>query len=181
MNTKRIYIKVITLLIFISAVFVLCSCHIEESYKDFYIVDITDCAAEEYFTSSKLEFARAGNVVIIPEIKKINYSDYIIYISAYSPTGLEQVSVKDVSLLDDTTVFFNQDKDQDICFINNKKDLFDGYINSGVFTDADIDVVDGKMLYLIMHVQVDDGKQIITKEISYEIQIEGYMSLVTQT
>ena len=59
--------------------------------------------------------------------------------------------------------------------------MFDGYINSGVFTDADIDVVDGKKLYLIMHVQVDDGKQIITKEISYEIEIKGYMSLVTPT
>ncbi len=181
MNVKKICVKVVILVIFIGTVLSMCSCGMEESYKDFYIVDITDCAVEEYFTSSKLDFTRVENVVIIPEIKKINYSDYIIYISAYSTTGSEQVAVKDVSLLDGTTVFFSQDKNQDICFINNKKGVFDGYINSGVFTDADIDVVDGKKLYLIMHVQVDDGKQIITKEISYEIEIKGYMSLVTPT
>ena len=80
---------VLMIMLSISMILGICSCRIEESYKEFDITGINYNVNDDYFTSEEYSFARIQNVVIIPEIKAINHGEYVIYISAYSKNGKE--------------------------------------------------------------------------------------------
>ena len=55
-------------------------------------------------SKQKYDFAKIESVVFIPEIKAINHGEYIIYISAYSETGTENLIVKNVILKENEIV-----------------------------------------------------------------------------
>lgn len=160
----------------------LLSCFLVESYKDFHVEGIDDYGTEEYFTSDELDFARIKGVVIEPDVWERAWGEYGVYIGANSKTGQEQVVVKSVTLKKDGNVFFSQEIEQEIPFDASSESIYPegiyhGYINCGVFTDADVELISQKKLYLTAEVQVNDGTETVTKEIPYEITFIQYMDL----
>lgn len=162
-------------------VFGLCSCHMEESYKEFNIVNITDFDEEDYFDSDELDFARIKGVVIVPEIKEIDWGEYIIYIAAYSKEKMGSITIKDVTLTYDGNNFLNEKLDQDIVLKINQDDVYEGDVVGGIFTDDDVDISHGKELLMQVQVQVGDKAESQVKVINYDISITVYKTWVLPT
>ena len=183
MRSKGIFVGLSTLILAIAIL--LSSCRLEESYKSFSVEGITsydiDQIAKQY-TSGDLAFAQIDEVVFLPEIKMINYDEYVIYISCYSETGSEQVTVESVQFKDDKKLFFNQGSKQSIIFQTTPTDgMFEGWIESGVFTATDEEIVNRKKFYLETQIQVTNGKKITTEKKKFEITIVGHWGWVTPT
>ena len=67
------YFRFVTIVMLsIGMILGLCSCRMEESYKEFNIKNITGSVNENYFTSEDFSFARIQDVVIITEVNAIN-------------------------------------------------------------------------------------------------------------
>lgn len=162
-------------------IFSLHSCRLEESYKDFVIENFSNYGIEGYFNSDELDFARVNNVVIVPEIKEVDWGKYVIYISAHSETGKEQITVEKISLEKGENIVFSQKIDENIIFQEISDNLFDGWINGGYFTENDLKFENGKNLYLTVQILVADDIQKTTEEISYQITMIQYMSFAAST
>ena len=165
----------------ISTLLNLCSCRMEESYKEFNIKNITDNLSENYFTSDKFDFARLENVVFIPEIKEVNHGEYIIYISAYSETGTEQIKIKNVILKENEVVLLDHKLNKEILLEENSESIFEGWIDGGTFTEEEIDIIDGKEFDFIIQAEIIKEDKSVSENITFEILVKGYKSFVTPT
>lgn len=176
----RIYIykNKIFLIIIVLLFLGISTCNMQDSYKRFYIEKLSDCSLEEYFDLEELKFARIGEIIIVPEIKEIRHGEYIIYLSAYSESGLENITIKNVSLKDDLGIFFEQEVDKQIPFENQLENMYEGWIDVGTFHKEKTELLNGRKIYLIIQAQVDLQNQSIKEEKIYEITIKGYKSLV---
>lgn len=174
---SRIIIVMLLLNILLGAT----GCKMVDSYKKFCFKNISDNHDENYFTSENLEFARLANVVFIPEIKEINHGEYIIYISAYSETGTEQILVKNVMLKEDEEVLLDYDLNKNILLEENSNSVYEGCIDGGTFTDEKIEIVDGKEFDLVIQVELEKDGTIVSKDITFETSVKGYKSFVMPT
>ena len=166
-------------MLFFSTLLHLCSCRMEESYKEFYIKNITDNVNENYFNSDKFDFAKIEKVVLIPEIKAINHGEYIIYISAYSEVGTENIVVKNVILKEDKDDLLNYELNKDIQFKKTPEGMYEGWIDGGTFTEDAIEIADGKVYDFIVQVESKKDDTTTLKNITFEIVVKGYKSFVT--
>lgn len=173
--------RVMIVMLSISALLVLCSCRMEESYKEFIIKSITDNPDKNYFTSDKFDFAKIGNVVIIPEIKEVNHGEYIIYISAYSETGTENITVKKIILKKDRDELLNHELNKKIKFNEDPNAIYEGWIDGCTFTSEEIEIADGKEYVLIVSVESTKNDVAFLKDVTFEIAIKGYKSFVSPT
>ena len=165
----------------LSVLLSLCSCRMEESYKEFYIEKIADNVNENYFESDKYDFAKIESVVFIPEIKAINHGEYIIYISAYSETGTEKLIVKNVILKENKNELLNYELNKEIQFDKTSEILYEGWVDGGTFTEGEIEISDGKEFELIVQVEDIKNEATISENITFEIVVKGYKSFVTPT
>ncbi|MBR2914308.1 MAG: hypothetical protein IKC06_00670 [Clostridia bacterium] len=173
--------KVMIVMLFIGIILGLCSCHMQESYKEFNFKNITGNVNENHFTSEEFSFARIQNVVIIPEVKAINHGEYVIYISAYSKSGKEAVEIKNVIFKEKETILLNNDFRNKIEFEQNTNSLYEGWINGGIFTEESLEVANGKKYDVIIEVDIFDNGLILTKNLTFEMEIKGYKSFVWST
>ena len=173
--------SVMIIMLSISMLLGLCSCHMKESYKEFNIKNITGSVNDNYFTSEEFSFARIQNVVIIPEVKAINHGEYVIYISAYSKNGKEIVQIKNVIFKEKETVLLNRELGNKIEFKQNTNSIYEGWINGGTFTEESLKVPDGKKYDIIIEVDVFDNSSHVSKNITFEMEIKGYKSFVWPT
>lgn len=178
---KKIFRSVVIIMLSLSTLLSLCSCHMEESYKEFYIKKITDNVNENYFESDKFDFAKIESVVLIPEIKAINHGEYIIYISAYSETGTENIVVKNVILKENKDDLLNYELNKEIQFDKTSEVIYEGWIDGGTFTEDAIEISDGKEFDLIVQVENMKNDTTISENITFEIVVKGYKSFVTPT
>ena len=159
----------------------LCSCRMEESYKEFNVKNITDNLNANYFVSDKFDFAKVENVVIIPEIKEVNHGEYIIYISAYSETGTENIIVKNVILKEDKDDLLNHELNKEIQFEKNPDAIYEGWIDGSTFTEEEIEIADGKEYDFIVQVESIKNDVAVSENITFEIVVKGYKSFVVPT
>ena len=159
----------------------LCSCRLEESYKEFFIKNITDNLNDDYFTSENFSFARLQDVAIIPQVKEINHGVYILYISVYSESGNETVRINKAVFKEKESVLFTNEIDKVIEFKENEKTIYEGLIDGGTFTADSLEVADGKEYDLVIEAEVEKNGVIISESITYEIIIKGYKSFVWPT
>ena len=158
-------------------IFVLLSRALTESYKDFYVENIDNHTKSEYFSSNELDFARVNGVVIVPSIHAINHGEYAVDIIAYSETGLEQITVKRLSLRENENIFFKQEEQQRGVFEETEEGIFKERIETGIFFESDVELPGQKKLYLTAEIMVNDGTQETVKEIDHEITVIQYMTL----
>lgn len=178
---KKIYKRVMIVMIFIGTLLGLCSYCMENSYKEFDIEGIADYNVWNYIDSDELDFARIEDVIIVPEIKEINHGEYIIYISAYSKTEANQIMVKTLYMKEDENILLDYELNQNIFLEKNQENLFEGWIAGGTFSENDIEISDGKELYLIVQVVMSKENEDITEDILFKINVKGYKSLVMPT
>lgn len=181
MRKKYVCLMIFLFIILTGFFLVLCSCFMKESYKDFYVSKIDDFTMEEYFTSNELSFARMDDVVIAPYIHATNHDEYTVDIILYSKLEQKQVTVKSVSIKEDEHIFFSQEIKQSDTLKRNENGIFQEWIRSGTFTGEEVNLSDGKKLYLTVQIQVEKGTQKTIEEICYEIVIIQYMSFLTPT
>ena len=163
-------------------IFCLCSCcHMEESYKEFNIKNVTDNVNEKYFTSEEFSFTRIQNVVIIPKVRAINHGEYIIYICAYSKTGKEIVQIKNVFLKEKETILWNNVLGCTIGFEKNTGSLYEGCVNGGTFTEESVKIANGKKYDIIIEVDVLNNDLNISKKLTFVMDVKGYKSFVCPT
>lgn len=172
---------IIIFMLLTSIVLGMTGCKMVESYKEFYIENISDTHDENYFTSEKLEFAKLENVVFIPEIKEIDYGEYIIYLSAYSETGTENIVVKNVILKENKDDLLNYELNKDIQFEKTPEGIYEGWIDGGIFTEDAIEIADGKEFNLIVQVENINNDTMISENITFDIIVKGYKSFVAPT
>ena len=171
----------IIIILSISMFLGLCSCRMKESYKEFNIKNITGNMDEDYFTSENFAFARLQDVVIIPEIKAINHSEYIIYLSVYSKTGEEDVQINSVLFREKETVLLDRALNKIIEFEENSESIYEGWIDGGTFTGETLSVADGKEYILVIEAEVTKNDVHVSKDVTYEIVVKGYKSFVLPT
>ena len=159
--------------------FGLCSCRLEESYKEFIIKDITDYKDEDYFSSDRFDFARIDDVVIIPSINP-GASEYILWISAHSENASETVIIKKMLIKEKEIVLLNYDLNQEVEFKENGESAYKGTIRAG-FTDEEVEIKSGKKFELVIEAEVIKNGTSISKSITYEITVKGYRSFVLPT
>ena len=165
----------------ISMLLGLCSCSMKESYKEFYIKNITDNLNEDYFTSEKFAFARLQDVVIIPEIKEVSHGEYVIYVSVYSKNGKESVQIKNIIFKEQEIVLLNSELGEEIEFEENTESIYEGWIIGGTFTEEILKKADGKKYDLIIGIEINKNGENISESITFEIVIKGYKSFVCPT
>lgn len=168
-------------MLFISTLLSFCSCRMNESYKKFNIKNVTDNLNENYFASDKFDFAKVGNVVIIPEIKEINYGEYIIYISAFSETGAEKIIVRNVVLKEDKDNLLKYELNKEIQLKKNSNAIYEGWIDGGTFTEVQIEIADGKEYDFIVEAEIIKKDATVSENITFEVDVKGYKSFVTPT
>lgn len=178
---KKVLRGVMVFMLSISVLLTLSSCHMKESYKKFNIKNITENITDEYFTSDVFSFAKVQNVVIIPEVKAINHNEYVVYVSAYSKSGEETVSVKKVTFKEETSVLESNEPDGKIEFKENEQLLYEGWVKVGPFREEKLKMADGKIYNLIIEIDVESNDSVVSKEMIFEVEVKGYKSWVFQT
>lgn len=166
-------------LLSVCMLFGLCSCRLEESYKEFIIKDITDYKDEDYFSSERFDFARVDDVVIIPTINP-GASEYTLWISAYSKSATEAIEIKNLQIKEEETIRLNRDVNQKFEFDEKSDSLYKGTISTK-FTEEEVDVEDGIVFDLVVNIEVTKNGTSISKSITYEIEVKGYRSFVLPT
>ncbi len=181
-RVKRKVIKALVITtLSIALIFWLCSLGLEESYKDFYVEKIDDYEKKDYFTLDELDFARVGNVVVVPGICATNHGEYTVNVDVYSQTGTENVIVKSVRVRDSEGIFYTQEDEEEAVFREPQDGIFRGHTKGGVFFETDTELHDHKKLYVTVQVQVENNGQKEIEEMDYEITIIQYMSHVLPT
>ena len=165
---------VMIVIVFVSLLLGICSCGLEESYKEFTIANITDCDVNDYISSANLEFARISDITIIPEIKEIKHGEYLIYLSAYSEIETNCIIVKNLTMSVRDKVFLEHELNQKIVLEQSENNIYEGWIVGGSFTDNEVDILNGEELRLIVQLQVERDMKDISKTIDYEIKVKIY-------
>ena len=178
---KKFLYRVMIVMLIISFLVVLCSCRMEESYKEFNIKNISNNLNDNYFESDDFDFAKFENVVFIPEIKEIHHGEYIIYISAYSESGTEQIKVKSVILKEKEDVLLEYKLNKNILLEENKDSIFEGWIDGGRFTESTVEIEDDKAYELIVQAEIANNTAIMSGSIVYEVVVKGYKSFLAPT
>lgn len=155
------------------------ACHTKQSIKEFNIKNITGFENEDYFTSSQFDFARADDVVIIPEIKEINHDEYIIYVTSYSEIEKE-VTVKSVCIKENEKTLLEHQLNKRVEFNENAQNIFTGVVSGGTFNKDDIAITDGKNFNLIVQVEVQKDDTSVVSDITFEVSVKTYKSFVMQ-
>lgn len=168
-------------MLIISLLVVLCSCRIEESYKEFNIKNISNNLNDNYFESNDFDFAKFENVLYIPEIKEVHHGEYIIYISAYSELGTEQIKVKNVVLKEKEGALLEYELNKKILLEENTDSIYEGWIDAGTFTKEEIEITDGKEYELIIQTEVSKDEKTSSGSITFEIVVKGYKSFLAPT
>lgn len=153
------------------------SCHTKKSLKEFNIKNITGFENEDYFTSNQFDFTRVEDVVIIPEIKEINYDEYIIYVTAYSKT-VKDVTVKNVCIKENEKTLWEHQLNKTVVFNENDQNIFTGVVSGKTFNKDDITITDGKKFNLIVQVEVQKDETSVISDIIFEVNVKAYKSLV---
>lgn len=169
----------VVFIIFIITIWTLSSCKVVDSYEDFHIQSVDDYGVEDYFSAEELDFARVNNVLIRPVIKEINHYKYRVYLTAYSQTGSEKVTINKIYLEKDSKVCLTNEEQQEVLFDEKLENAFKGVVNAGEFVDRDIS--DKNTMNIIVQVQVENETETITKDINFHIDITQYRSVVMPT
>ena len=155
----------------------LSSCTMTRSYTKFYINNVTD-NFEDYFTSESFNFARIGNIVIIPEIKAINHEDYIIWIGVHSQNANEEVCIKSIILKENDEILVSDQADEKIIFECDGDALYKGEISTTFAQDT---VVNENGYELVVMVEAIINGSSVEKTIVYDVFVKTYQSLVFPT
>ncbi len=177
---KKILTGIIIMLI-IGVLSVLPSCRLKESYLEFNIKNVTNNQTDDYFTSEELNFAKFENVVFIPEIKAVDHQNYKIYISAYSKSDEDKVTIKSVSLRDNDNILLSSQLGKEITFEKNDDAVYEGWIDGGTFTKQTVEIADGQEYSLEIEIEIMKDNEIFSKKIAYEIIVKGHKSFVFPT
>ena len=102
---KKAISKMTVFVLLLCVIMELSSCNMIQSYTKFYINNITD-NSEDYFTSENFDFARIGDIVIVPEIKAVNHEEYIVWIGARSQKANEEVYIKSIILKENDNLYY---------------------------------------------------------------------------
>ncbi|MGN0517630.1 MAG: hypothetical protein ACI4II_02770 [Acutalibacteraceae bacterium] len=173
------FIRAITTILLIVILLGMTACHTKQSLKEFNIKNISGFENEDYFTSSQFDFARVEDVVIIPEIKEINYDEYIIYVTSYSKTEKE-VTVKNVCIKENEKTLLEHQLNKKVSFNKNAQNIFTGVVDGETFNKDDIAITDGKSFNLIVQVEVQKDDISVVTDITYEVNVKTYKSFVMQ-
>lgn len=151
---KKTYRIIGTVVLFINILFNITGCRMVESYKEFVVKNGCNsddyftfeqlyCEVDEHFTAEQLDFARIGDVLIIPEIKEIDHGKYVIYVSLYSKEENQKIVIKNVSMREGDKSLFNYELNEKMLFEKNEQGLEEGWIEAGTFTNEIVEVADG--------------------------------------
>lgn len=174
---KKAITKMTVFILLLCVITGLFSCTMTKSYTKFYINNITD-NFEDYFTSESFDFARIGNIVIIPEIKAINHEDYIIWIGAHSQKANEEVCIKSIILKENDEILLSNQADEKIIFECDGDTLYKGAISTTFAQDT---VVNENGYELVVTVEAIINGSSVEKTIVYDIFVKTYQSLVFPT
>ena len=172
------------LLIFVGIIASLCSCRIADSYKEFKFDNIPQSienVSEDILVSEELAFARVEDTVFIPLIKAVNHDDYNIFIALYSNSDEKSVSIKNYSIKDDNDIILCGESDIEIEFEKSDNSMYEDRINIGSFTEADIDISNGKEYTLVLETEFIKNGVFVSKTLTYDFVIIGYKSFVVPT
>lgn len=155
----------------------LSSCNVTKSYTKFYINDITD-NSEDYFTSESFDFARIGDVVIIPEIKAVNHEEYIVWIGARSQKANQEVYIKSIILKGNDDIIWSNQIDEKIVFERESDALYKGTISTTFAQDT---VANENGYELVVKVEAIINGSFVEKTIVYDVFVKTYQSWVVPT
>lgn len=105
----------------------------------------------------------------------------ILYISAYSETGTENIIVKNVILKEDKDDLLNHELNKEIQFEKNPDAIYEGWIDGSTFTEEEIEIADGKEYDFIVQVESIKNDVAVSENITFEIVVKGYKSFVVPT
>ena len=116
---KKVITKITVFALLLCIILGLSSCTMIKSYTKFYIKNITE-NLDDCFTSESFDFARIGDIVIIPEIKAINHEEYVIWIVARSQNANEELYIKSIILKGNDDIIWSNQIDEKIVFDNKE-------------------------------------------------------------
>ena len=157
----------------------LCSCKMEDSYKEFELKNVPDGAKVNYFTSDEFSFARIASVVIIPQIREINHGEYIVYITAMSEAGTESVTIKNCTLEAGPKKLLECDLNTEMMFEEKQSSLYESWIEGGTFVNTDVAVGETYAFTVQAECEIDGVSSFET--LCFEFVVKGYKSFVTPT
>lgn len=82
---------------------------------------------------------------------------------------------------EDENILLDDEPNLNIFLEKNQENLYEGWITRGTFSENDIEISDGKELYLIVQVVMSKENEDITEDILFKINVKGYKSLVMPT
>ena len=178
MQTCRRLLKCIFL---VSIILELAGCGMVDSYKLFCFEGISYISDKEDLHNKEYEFAKLENVLFVPEIKEVNHNEYIIYVSAYSETGAEQVAITNVKVQSLERELINYDLCEEVYFGMEKEGLYAGWINGGIVKEDDLEIDDEEIYSLTINVDLQKDDANISKTLVFPFTINKYKSFVMPT
>ena len=148
-----------------------------KSYTKFYIKNITE-NLDDCFTSESFDFARIGDIVIIPEIKAINHEEYVIWIVARSQNANEEVYIKSIILKGNDDIIWSNQIDEKIVFERESDALYKGTISTTFAQDT---VVNENGYKLVVTVEAIVNGSSVENTIVYDVFVKTYQSFVFPT
>lgn len=174
---KKVITKITVFALLLCIILGLSSCTMIKSYTKFYIKNITE-NLDDCFTSESFDFARIGDIVIIPEIKAINHEEYVIWIAARSQNANEELYIKSIILKENDIILLSDQVDEKIIFECDGDALYKGSISTTFAQDT---VVNENGYELVVTVETIINGSPVEKTIVYDIFVKSYQSFVFPT
>lgn len=175
---KNIFKRIISLSLSLCMIFVLCACSACKMVPytiRFNINNIPDSYTEDLFVSSDFEFTRLNGVVVRPSIK---YAvGYTIYLTIYSKTGKENVTVQKISVEDEGVVCAYFELNKEVTFVTNDEQLymwhFEGWReeNSVFIREENLEEENHNVFDLIVTLEVKSDDTTVNRSIRYEVEM----------
>lgn len=174
---KKAITKITVFALLLCIILGLSSCTMIKSYTKFYIKNITE-NLDDCFTSESFDFARIGDIVIIPEIKAINHEEYIVWIGARSQKANEEVYIKSIILKENDDIIWSNQIDEKIVFESESDALYKGAIST-TFAQDTVANENGYKLVVTVEAIVNDSS--VENTIVYDVFVKTYQSFVFPT
>ena len=192
--------KLLLLILLMSTVCLFASCSLlkfEEHSMDINVDVVTDFrlredfSPDDYLTSDLFEFAKIENVVVAPRVKEAlgttaegetpyDYG-YKIFISSYSPTGLENIVIKNFVLKESENILVSHEINKNVQFEKlSDAECYEGTVIE-FFAEEEYKMIGGKDYILVIGVQIVKDNEIISKDIVYNLTTIQYKAPVWPT
>lgn len=189
--------KLLLLILLTSVICSFCSCSLKlvNSYMHINVDVVTDFrlredfSPDDYLTSDLFEFAKIENIVVAPRIREAveTISDgerargYNIFISSYSPTGLENIVIKNFVLKESENILVSHEINKNVQFEKlSDAECYEGTVIE-FFAEEEYKMIGGKEYILIIGVQIVKDNEIISKDIAYKLATIQYKDFVWPT